>query len=168
MKKHIALLVLGFAAFGVGSSIYAAKKDKGGENMQAAKIEITKNASIKSNKGPADYFAGSVRVDPFLAPAHESGVSLAHVTFEPGARTAWHTHPKGQILIITSGLGLVQEEGKETLEVRPGDTVWFPAGVKHWHGASKDHAMTHISIVVEQDGKNADWMEIVADKDYYK
>lgn len=136
--------------------------------MENTKIQIIRKEEIKSYQGPNDYFSGKVTVDGMLPAKHESGVSLALVTFEPSARTAWHTHPKGQILLVTEGSGLVQEEGKNTIEIKKGDIVWFPAGIKHWHGACKDTAMSHISIVVEDNGNAAKWLEKVSDTDYLK
>jgi quercetin dioxygenase-like cupin family protein len=131
-------------------------------------MEITRAGSQPSAKGPADYFTGTARIDP-LFPVRESGrVSAASVTFEPGARTAWHTHPLGQTLIITSGLGWAQREGGPIEEIRPGDVVWFPPRLKHWHGATPTTAMTHIAIQETQDGKNVDWMEKVSDEQYRK
>ena len=109
-------------------------------------MEIKRNGSEASRKGPADWFTGSVRIDPLFQAPEPARVGGAHVTFEPGARTAWHTHPLGQTLIITSGLGWVQREGGTVEEVRSGDVVWFPPGEKHWHGASAATAMTHIAI----------------------
>jgi quercetin dioxygenase-like cupin family protein len=108
-------------------------------------MEIKRNGSEASRKGPADWFTGSVRIDPLFQAPEPARVGGAHVTFEPGARTAWHTHPFGQTLIITSGLGWVQREGGTVEEVRSGDVVWFPPGEKHWHGASATTAMTHIA-----------------------
>ena len=109
-------------------------------------MQITRSGSQPSRKGPAEYFTGAVRVDPLFQAPEPARVSGGHVTFEPGARTAWHTHPLGQTLIITSGLGWVQREGGPIEEVRPGDVVWFPPGLKHWHGATPTTAMTHIAI----------------------
>jgi quercetin dioxygenase-like cupin family protein len=131
-----------------------------------AEMEITRVGSQPSNKGPADWFTGTVRIDPLFqakAPARAAGAS---VTFEPGARTAWHTHPLGQTLIITAGCGWVQREGGPVDEVHPGDVVWFPPGVKHWHGASPTTAMTHIAIQEGLDGKVVDWLEHVSDEQY--
>ena len=130
------------------------------------KIAITRNGSQPSTKGPADWFTGTVRIDPLFqapTPARAMGVS---VTFEPGARTAWHTHPLGQTLIVTAGCGLVQQEGGPIEEIRPGDVVWFPPGVKHWHGAAATTAMTHIAILEQLEGKAVDWMEKVSDEQY--
>jgi quercetin dioxygenase-like cupin family protein len=125
-------------------------------------MEINRNGSRPSGKGPAEYFIGSVRVDaPFQASA-PARVSGATVTFEPGARTAWQTRPLGQTLIATSGFGWVQREGGPIEEIQPGDIIWFPPGEKHWHGATPTTAMTHIAIVEQLDGKSADWMEQVS------
>lgn len=129
-------------------------------------MDIKRNGSQPSAKGPAEYFTGSVRIDtPFKgeAPARVGG---AIVTFEPGARTAWHTHPLGQTLIVTSGSGLAQREGGPIEEIRPGDVVWFAPGEKHWHGASPATAMTHIAIAEALDGKVVDWLEHVTDAQY--
>jgi quercetin dioxygenase-like cupin family protein len=131
-------------------------------------IDIKRNGSRPSQKGSQYWFTGTVRVDPlFQAPA-PARVGAGQVTFEPGARTAWHTHPLGQTLIITAGLGWVQREGGPIEEVRPGDVVWFPPGLKHWHGASPATAMTHIAIQESVDGKNVDWMEKISDEQYRK
>src|SRR6266487_885840 len=129
-------------------------------------MEIKRSGSQPSRKGPAEYFTGAVCVDPLFQapdPAHVSGSS---VTFEPGARTAWHTHPLGQTLIVTSGCGWVQREGGTIEEIRPSDVVWFPPGEKHWHGATPTAAMTHIAIQEALNGKNVDWMEKVSDEQY--
>jgi len=129
-------------------------------------MDIKRDGSQPSNKGPAEWFTGSVRVNPLFeapVPARARGAS---VTFEPGARTAWHTHPLGQTLIVTSGCGRVQRWGGPIEEVRPGDVVWFAPGEKHWHGAAPTTAMTHIAIVEVLDGKSADWMEKVTAEQY--
>lgn len=129
-------------------------------------MEILRNGSQPSGTGPAEYFTGSVRIDPLFqaaAPARGLGAS---VTFEPGARTAWHTHPLGQTLIVTAGCGLVQRWGAPREEIRPGDVVWIAPGEKHWHGASATTAMTHIAIVEQLDGQSADWLEQVSDEQY--
>jgi len=129
-------------------------------------MDIKRIGSQPSNKGPADYFSGSVRVDPlFQAPPPARGLG-ASVTFEPCARTAWHTHPLGQTLIVTAGSGLVQSWGGPVRQLRPGDVLWCPPGEKHWHGATPTTAMTHIAIVEVLDGKSVDWMEKVGDADY--
>lgn len=129
-------------------------------------MEITRLGSQPSRKGPEEWFTGSVRVDPLFQPHDPSRASASHVTFEPGARTAWHTHPLGQTLLITAGLGRVQEEGGPIEEVRAGDVVWFAPGVKHWHGASPNVVMTHIAIQEQLDGKVVDWLEKVSDEQY--
>ena len=129
-------------------------------------MQIKRIGSQPSAKGPADYFTGTVRVDPlFTAPA-PARVLGASVTFEPCARTAWHTHPLGQTLIVTAGCGRVQRWDGPIEEIRPGDVIWFPPGEKHWHGAAPTTAMTHIAIVEVLDGKSADWMEQVSDEQY--
>jgi len=129
-------------------------------------MDITRSGSQHSRKGPAEYFTGTVRIDPlFQAPA-PARVFGASVTFEPGARTAWHTHPLGQTLIVTVGCGLVQSWGGPIEEIRPGDVIWFPPGEKHWHGATPTTAMTHIAIQEQLNGKTADWMEQVSDEQY--
>jgi quercetin dioxygenase-like cupin family protein len=129
-------------------------------------MEITKAGSQHSAKGPADWFTGTVRIDPLFEAPEPARVRGASVTFEPGARTAWHTHPLGQTLIVTSGIGLAQREGEPIQEIRSGDVVWFPPGEKHWHGATATSAMTHIAIQEALDGKVADWMEHVTDEQY--
>ena len=129
-------------------------------------MPITRAGSQPSNKGPASWFTGTVRVDPlFQAPA-PARVAGASVTFEPGARTAWHTHPLGQTLIVTAGCGRAQREGGPLEEIRPGDVVCFAPGEKHWHGAAPTTAMTHIAIQESLDGKAVDWLEKVRDQQY--
>jgi quercetin dioxygenase-like cupin family protein len=129
-------------------------------------MDIMRAGSRPSGKGPADYFTGAVRLDPLFQTSEPARVAGAHVTFEPGARTAWHTHPLGQTLIVTSGLGWAQREGGPVEEIRPGDVVWFPPGEKHWHGASPSTAMTHIAIQEALNGRTVDWMEHVSDEQY--
>ncbi|MGU3493878.1 cupin domain-containing protein [Xanthobacteraceae bacterium A53D] len=129
-------------------------------------MDITRVGTQPSGKGPSDWFTGTVRVDPLFNHGDPARVAGANVTFEPGARTAWHTHPLGQTLIVTAGLGLVQREGGPIEEIRPGDIVWFPPGEKHWHGASPTMAMTHIAIQEKLDGKAVDWLEHVTDAQY--
>jgi quercetin dioxygenase-like cupin family protein len=129
-------------------------------------MDIKRSGSQPSGKGPSEYFTGDVRVDPlFEAPAPARAVG-ANVTFEPGARTAWHTHPLGQTLIVTAGYGRVQRWGGPIEEIRPGDVIWFPPGEKHWHGATTTTAMTHTAIQEKLDGKTVDWMEKVSDEQY--
>jgi quercetin dioxygenase-like cupin family protein len=129
-------------------------------------MEITRAGSTASGKGPADWFTGTVRIDTLFNPFDKDRVQGAHATFEPGARTAWHTHPLGQTLIVTSGLGRVQRQGGPIEEIRPGDVVWFAPGEKHWHGASPKTAMTHIAIQEVDNGKVVDWMEHVTNDQY--
>jgi quercetin dioxygenase-like cupin family protein len=129
-------------------------------------MDIKKSGSQPSGKGPEEYFTGTVRIDPlFQAPDPARGVG-ASVTFEPGARTAWHTHPLGQTLIVTSGSGLAQRWGGPVEEIRPGDVIWFPPGEKHWHGATPTTAMTHTAIQERLDGKTVEWLEKVGDEQY--
>lgn len=129
-------------------------------------MDIKPSGSRPSEAGPTDYFTGTVRLDPVIAAPDPARLRAATVTFEPGARTAWHTHPLGQTLIILSGSGLAQTEGERIRDLRPGDTVWFAPGEKHWHGARPDCAMTHIALQEAQDGKAVDWMEHVTDAEY--
>lgn len=129
-------------------------------------IDIKRNGSRPSQKGPEDWFTGAVRIDPLFQAPGPARAASAQVTFEPGARTAWHTHPLGQTLIVTAGLGWVQREGGLIEEIRPGDVVWFPPGLKHWHGASPTNAMSHIAIQETLDGKAVDWLEKVSDQQY--
>jgi quercetin dioxygenase-like cupin family protein len=129
-------------------------------------VDIKRNGSRPSRKGPAEYFTGMVRVDPLFEAPEPARVRSAHVTFEPGARTAWHTHPLGQTLIVTSGLGWVQREGAPVEEIRPVDVVWFAPGEKHWHGAAATTAMSHIAIQEALNGSPVDWMEKVSDEQY--
>lgn len=129
-------------------------------------MKITRNGENASVEGPEDWFTGRVRIDPLFQTEEPARGAGASVTFEPSARTAWHTHPLGQTLIITSGSGRVQREGGPIEEVNPGDVVWFPAGEKHWHGAAPDKAMTHIAIQEAKDGKAVDWLEKVSDEQY--
>jgi quercetin dioxygenase-like cupin family protein len=129
-------------------------------------MEIKRNGSQPSVKGPADWFTGAVRIDPLFQAPDPALVQGASVTFEPGARTAWHTHPLGQTLIVTAGCGWVQRAGAPVEEVRPGDVVWFSPGEKHWHGATPATAMTHIAIQEKLDGKVVDWMEHVSEEQY--
>ena len=129
-------------------------------------MDITRNGAQPSGKGPSDWFTGTVRIDPVFAPNDARRAAAASVTFEPGARTAWHTHPRGQTLIVTAGIGLVQREGGPIEEIRPGDIVWFEPNEKHWHGASPTTAMTHIAIQEHLDGKVVDWLEHVTDEQY--
>jgi quercetin dioxygenase-like cupin family protein len=129
-------------------------------------MQITRAGSQPSGKGPAEWFTGMVRIDPLFQAPDPARVAGASVTFEPGGRTAWHTHPLGQTLIITAGRGRVQREGGEIEEVTPGDVVWFAPGEKHWHGATPTTAMTHIAIQERLNAKVVDWLEHVSDEEY--
>lgn len=129
-------------------------------------VQIARAGSQPSAAGPEAYFTGRVRVDPVWPADDHINASGANVTFEPGARSAWHTHPAGQRLVVLSGVGLTQEWGKPVQEIRPGDVLWCPPGVKHWHGASPTAAMTHLAVTGTLDGKNVNWMEKVSDAQY--
>ena len=160
-RAFFKLLGAAAAAFGLPVSLRAQTGQRKELNMK-----ITRAGSQPSSKGPTDWFTGTVRIDPLFqtdAPARAQG---ATVTFEPGARTAWHTHPLGQTLIVTSGCGRVQREGGPIEEIRPGDVVWFAPNGKHWHGAAPRTAMTHIAIQEALDGNVVDWMEKVTDEQY--
>lgn len=128
--------------------------------------EILRAGTRASATGPAARFTGTVRIDPLFNPFDAERVQGAQVTFEPGARTAWHTHPLGQTLIVVSGLGRAQRDGGPVEEIRPGDIVWFAPGERHWHGAAPDVAMTHIALQEVKDGKVVDWLEQVTDDEY--
>jgi len=129
-------------------------------------VDITRSGTQPSVTGPADYFTGTARIDPLFQSPNPSRVVVASVTFEPGARTAWHTHPLGQTLVVTAGAGLAQRWGGPIEEIRPGDVIWFPPGEKHWHGAAATVAMTHFAIQEQLDGKTVDWLEKVSDEQY--
>ena len=129
-------------------------------------MEIHRAGSRPSSKGPGDYFTGQVRMDPLLSPPEPARMRALSVTFEPGARTAWHTHPLGQTLIVTAGFGRAQTDGGPIQTIQPGDVIWFEPGERHWHGAGPDTGMTHIAIQEALDGSNVTWMEHVSDEDY--
>ena len=129
-------------------------------------MDIKRSGAQPSGKGPADYFTGVVRIDPLFQAPEPARANGASVTFEPGARTAWRTHPLGQTLIVTSGAGRAQRWGGPVEEIRPGDVIWFPPGEKHWHGAAPTAAMTHIAIAEWLNGKVVEWMEKVSDEQY--
>jgi quercetin dioxygenase-like cupin family protein len=147
------------AASGSGAPPVASSED-------SQTISITRSGSQPSRQGPAENFTGSVRIDALFNSTAPSRTSGARVTFEPGARTAWHTHPLGQILIVTAGSGWVQQWGGQIQEIREGDVVWIPPGQKHWHGATATTGMTHIAIQEYLDGKVVEWMEQVSDDQY--
>ena len=131
-------------------------------------MEIQRAGTKPSVAGPADYFTGTVRIDPLFASAEPARANGALITFEPGARTAWHTHPLGQTLIVTAGCGHAQRWGGPVEEIRPGDVLWFAPGEKHWHGAAPTTAMSHIAIQEKLDGRAVDWLEHVSDEQYSK
>jgi quercetin dioxygenase-like cupin family protein len=136
------------------------------KGTKGRKMEIKKSGSQPSSEGSAEWFTGTVRIEPLFQAPDPARVMGASVTFEPGARTAWHTHPLGQTLIVTSGRGLAQRDGGPIEEIRPGDVIWFPPGEKHWHGATASTPMTHIAIQEHIDRKAVDWMEKVGDEQY--
>ncbi|KKI91797.1 hypothetical protein WQ54_12510 [Bacillus sp. SA1-12] len=163
MKKILPVLFLSLSLFVLGSGFVGQTiAAEGNENS----MTIIRSGSQDSYKGPAEYFTGNVRVEPLFSENDSQPYSGAYVTFQPGARTAWHSHPTGQRLIITEGVGWVQEWGGPIEEVQEGDVVWFQPGIKHWHGASPTKAMTHIALTGVEDGKNAEWMEKVTDEQY--
>ncbi|OHX12766.1 cupin [Chromobacterium sphagni] len=129
-------------------------------------MELKRAGSQPSIQGSEDYFTGTVRIDPLNAPPEPARVSVASVTFEPGARSAWHTHPLGQTLIVTAGCGWTQCAGGSIVEIRAGDVIWCPPGRKHWHGASATTSMTHIAVQESLNGKNVEWLEKVTDEEY--
>jgi quercetin dioxygenase-like cupin family protein len=150
------------------SAILRAQVEADSTQTQQINMEIKRIGSQPSSKGPADWFTGTVRIDPLFPPNAPARASGANVTFEPGARTAWHTHPLGQTLIVTAGCGWAQREGGPIEEIRPGDVISIPPGEKHWHGAAPTTAMTHIAIQEALDGKVVEWMEKVSDEQYRK
>lgn len=159
--RRAILKYLGAALFGIPLILRAQKNQRKEFNM-----EIKRVGSQPSSKGPADWFTGTVRIDPLFQPNAPARAAGASVTFEPGARTAWHTHPLGQTLIVLTGAGRVQRDGGPIEQIHPGDVVWFPPGEKHWHGAAPATAMTHIAIQEALDGKMVHWMEHVTDQQY--
>ena len=166
-RRNVLLLLSGSTVLAVSPRVFAQQAVKQTvERMESMKID--RNGSRPTTSGSPDYFSGAVRVEPVFQVGDPMRLNAGSVTFEPGARTAWHTHPLGQTLIITAGLGWVQYDGGSIEEVRPGDVVWFPPGLKHWHGASPTTAMTHIAIQESQNGKNVDWLEKVSDEQYRK
>ena len=160
MKRTLWTLAMCVAAPLAGAAGSSAVDDK------ARAQQITRSADQASTAGPEDYFTGQVRVDPLFAASEEINASGAYVTFAPGSRSAWHTHPAGQRLVVVSGVGLTQEWGKPVQEIHPGDVVVCPPGVNHWHGAAADGAMTHLAVTGSVDGKSVTWMEKVTDEQY--
>ena len=161
-RRQAIALVAGLAA---SAALDARAEDSNMQRNAVIDLDVKRNGSRPSTKGNSDWFTGSVRVDPLFQAPDPGRVSGGQVTFEPGAQTAWHTHPLGQTLVVTAGLGWVQREGGPIEEIRAGDVVWFPP---HWHGASPTTAMTHIAIQEAQGGKMVEWMEHVTDEQYGK
>jgi quercetin dioxygenase-like cupin family protein len=164
-RRRLLTTVGAMAAISVATSLRAQPSPQA-TRSRSEMMDIKRSGSQPSRKGPAEYFTGTVRIDPLFQAPEPGRVGGGSVTFEPGARTAWHTHPLGQTLIITAGAGWVQRQGGPIEEVRPGDVIWFPPGLRHWHGATPTTAMTHIAITESLDGKNVDWLEKVSDEQY--
>ena len=164
----LSLLALAFAYANQARAASGSDAPPVASSEDSQTISITRNGSQPSSKGSAEYFTGSVHIDPLFKANDPSRASGALVTFEPGARTAWHTHPLGQTLIVTAGSGWVQQWGGQIEEIRQGDVVRIPPGQKHWHGATATTGMTHIAIQEQLDGKAVDWMEQVSDEQYRK
>lgn len=153
----------------IGSALSNSALAESAQEKQEASMIIRRNGSQASIKGPAEWFTGEARIDPIqLQPESPSNVTSALVTFEPGARTNWHTHPLGQLIIVTSGKGWTCCDGGERVEIHAGDTIWCPPGHKHWHGATDTNGMSHIVVQEMLDGKNVDWLEPVTDEQYLK
>ena len=167
VSRRTFLKTTGAAALAI-PAILRAQADTPSTQRKELKMEIKRNGSQPSSKGPADWFTGTVRIDPLFQANPPARASGASVTFEPSARTAWHTHPLGQTLIVTAGCGRAQREGGPVEEIRPGDVISFAPNEKHWHGAAPTTAMTHIAIQEALDGKVVDWMEKVSDQQYRK
>ncbi|QEI08238.1 cupin domain-containing protein [Pigmentiphaga aceris] len=157
------ILKVALCAAALHASLAAAADPQAGAGAQ----QITRAGAQASVAGPADFFTGRARIDPVWPADKNINASGGLVTFEPGARSAWHTHPAGQRLVVISGVGLTQEWGKPIQEIRAGDVVWCPPGVKHWHGAAPKTAMTHLAVTGTLDGKNVNWMEKVSDEQYH-
>lgn len=162
------MLAIAIASSSLLASVSPVKQAQVPSSNNAQIVEVKRNGSQPSTKGAAENFTGTVRIDPLFEAREPARASGARVTFEPSARTAWHTHPLGQTLIVTAGSGYVQQQGRLIQEIRPGDVVQIPPGVKHWHGATATTAMTHIALQEQLDGKNVDWMEQVSDEQYRK
>lgn len=161
------IMSLGFISV---ANVHAAQESNAVTDPTKAKqvINIQRNGSTTAIPGASKTFTGNVRIDSLFKGTDPSKLSGGVVTFEPAARTAWHTHPSGQLLIITAGKGWIQQSGESVQEMNPGDTVWIPAGVKHWHGATPTQGMTHIAIAELSDGKSVDWLEKVSDEQYHQ
>jgi quercetin dioxygenase-like cupin family protein len=166
-RRHTLAATAGLAALSAANLAAAETPAPAVATMpRKSTMDIKRNGSRPSNIGSADYFTGAVRIDPLFQAPEPARAAGASVTFEPGARTAWHTHPLGQTLIVTAGLGWAQREGGAVEEIHPGDVIWFPPGEKHWHGATPTTAMTHIAVQEALNGKVVDWMEQVSNAQY--
>lgn len=161
----VVMVVVGCSAQSA-TSITADLSRRGTDINSGSSMQITRTGTQPSEKGPAGWFTGTVRIDPLFTAPSPARAAGATVTFEPGARTAWHTHPLGQTLVVMSGVGRVQTDGEPVAEIRPGDVVWIPPGERHWHGAAPTTAMTHIAIQEALDGKMVEWMEHVTEEQY--
>lgn len=161
MRKLIGIVAAVIPIFSAGADRPPEQKQE-----QEQTMKLQRAGSQPSQKGPVEWFTGSVRIDPLNVPPAPARAAVASVTFEPGARTAWHTHPLGQTLIVTAGVGWTQCEGEPIVEIRAGDVVWCPPDHRHWHGATPTTAMTHIAIQEALDGRMVDWMEHVTDEQY--
>jgi quercetin dioxygenase-like cupin family protein len=166
ISSHPLKAALCLAAAQAATLAEAQTQPAGAAAPAALAQQISRAGTQPSMAGPAEFFTGRVRVDPVWPANGDINASGGMVTFEPGARSAWHTHPKGQRLVVMTGVGLTQEWGKPVLEIRPGDVVWCPPGVRHWHGAAPATAMSHLAVTGSVDGKNVEWMEKVSDEQY--
>ena len=168
IKKALVATLIGLPMVGVAfaQTRPGASRADAGTAAAAPALRLARAGTQASMKGPAEWFTGTVRIDPLFAAVPPGRTSGTSVTFEPGARTAWHTHPLGQTLIVTAGVGRVQLAGGAVEEIRPGDVVQIPAGQRHWHGAAPTTAMTHLALLEAQDGKVVEWMEKVTDAQY--
>ena len=162
------VLTVALISFSLFASAASQAQTSAAKAPTSSSIKIARSDSLQSNRGSAQYFTGSVQVQQLFPAYDPSRTSGGRVTFEAGARSAWHTHPLGQILIVTEGIGWIQQWGGPIEEIRKGDVIWIPAGVKHWHGATPNTAMTHIAIQEELNGKAVEWMEKVTDERYRK
>lgn len=160
------ILLLGFLVMSMLAMVWSSAEQQGDSSAQG--IRVSRAAERSARPAPADYFTGQVTIEMLFSPEAPARTSAARVTFQPGARTAWHRHPLGQILIVTDGAGWVQEWGKPAIEIRAGDVVRIPPGVKHWHGAQANASMTHLAIQEQLEGQTAEWLEKVTDKEYPK
>lgn len=167
MKNILLILIFLIAAVSCSQNNTVNSNNTYAYNAAPTNTILIRSGEGQKSKGSSDYFTGDVEVEAVIAPNETSKFSVAYVTFQAGARSAWHTHPKGQHLIVVEGIGLTQEEGKPIQEFRAGDTLYCPANIKHWHGASPNSYMKHIAITGDKDGNNVTWLEHVTDEEYY-